>query len=253
MIKKQSWYIVLMLNLLVGCGSFKDVPIVFDTYTPPSVKVREIPAYHSVKTGETLYSIAWIYGQDFRQIAVWNRIEEPYIIRPGQLLRLKPADAHSKIASKKTIPENRAPVMLKPTKAVPQVATSSSIPSTQWHWPVQGTVVRSFSTEVDKKKGITIKGELGQIVVAAAAGQVVYSGQGLLGYGNLVIIKHDEHYLSAYAYNSVLMVKEGDEVTQGQAIARMGLGEQHVPLLYFEIRYQGEALDPVKLLPRSHD
>lgn len=241
---------LLMLNLLAACGSLKDSPVTFNPHKTTSVKVREIPERHSVKTGETLYAIAWIYGQDFRQIAAWNRIEVPYMIRPGQLLRLKPEDLKIKISSKKNLSEVRNPILLKATKAMPQEANSNAI-AMQWHWPVQGAVVRSFSAEVDKKKGITIKGEMGQVVVAAAAGQVVYSGHGLLGYGNLVIVKHDEHYLSAYAYNSVLIVKEGDNVSQGQAIARMGLGEHHVPLLYFEIRYQGEALDPVKLLPRN--
>jgi lipoprotein NlpD len=149
------------------------------------------------------------------------------------------------------MPVNSAP----PPVLVPSPAPADSagpngpdFDAGRWEWPTRGKVVRGFSS--DSSKGIDISGDIGQIVVAAAAGKVVYSGSALKGYGELVIIKHDERYLSAYGYNRRRLVEEGQQVLAGQPIAELGEGPEQRPLLHFEIRDKGKPVDPLPLLPR---
>ncbi len=202
--------------------------------------------YHAVLKGDTLYSIAWRYGLDYRDIARWNRIAAPYVIYPGQRLSLKadlPADRTADPAP---------PVPARPSAPAPRQATAERRPTPagtaiRWHWPTTGEIVRSNTPTA--VKGLDIAGTEGQKIEAAADGEVVYSGSGLLGYGKLIIIKHNETYLSAYAHNRVIDVKEGETVSAGQKIATMGRSNRGHPMLYFEIRKEGKPVDPLQYLP----
>ncbi len=215
--------------------------------TPPVVdrSVSEIPrdAIHEVRAGETLYAIAFRYSLDFRELADINDIEEPYVIRVGESLRLRAGARlglrHDAGAAPRDAPARRR---TPPQRAVGGLPKSAEL---KWIWPAMGNVVTRFGAE---SKGIDVDGKVGDPVRAAAAGEVVYAGSGLRGYGNLVIIKHDERTLSAYGHNRTLLVKEGEQVRGGQAVARMGLRGTR-SLVHFEIRRDGKPLDPVSLLP----
>ena len=221
-----------------------------------------------VKKGDTLYSIAWNYGHDYREIAQWNNINSPYVIYPGQKLNLQASPGA------KTKPLQPGPIVRKSvtekqavkTAVKPEPTTTKSISKSKisdnsqikaalpggdihWDWPVKGKLVKLNTPK--SEKGIDIEGKLGQRINAAAIGDVVYSGSGLLGYGKLIIIKHNDTFLSAYAHNSELMVREGDRVNQGQQIAQMGQTTDGRTLLHFEIRKNGKPIDPLKHLPAN--
>ncbi|MFA5628314.1 MAG: peptidoglycan DD-metalloendopeptidase family protein [Thiohalomonadaceae bacterium] len=215
--------------------------------------------YHTVRQGETLYSIAWNHGYDYRQVATWNNIGSPYRIYPGQRLAVSPT-AQGPIVVDKTI--NKPAIA---AKSINQANTSAASKppgktavkpaphiqsSINWKWPTSGSVKRRFS-DADSKNGITISGRAGQSVNAAAGGDVVYSGSGLVGYGNLLIIKHNDIFLSAYGHNQSLLVKEGATVKSGQQIAVMGETARDGPLLHFEIRQEGRPVDPMRYLPKQ--
>lgn len=205
---------------------------------------------YRVRAGETLYAIAWRYNLDYRELARWNNVSAPYTIHPGQELVLTdPA----------LLPEPRQQVV--PSKA-PAVATGGRQraveaataqpalpPPSKWIWPTPGRVVQTFQGTQSIAQGIDIAGALGQDVRASADGKVVYSGSGLAGFGQLIIIKHNDTYISAYGHNSRLLVREGDAVKAGQKIAEMGK-LQGKPCLHFEIRRQGKPVDPLKYLPK---
>ncbi len=187
-----------------------------------------------VQPGDTLYSIAWRYRLDYRQVANWNRIAPPYLIYPGERLLLrKSGPALAESSRHRALP---APL------AQHQYGGS-------WVWPAAGTVVGSFSGQGLNGSGINISGQDGETVVAAHAGRVVYAGSGLPGYGRLIIIRNDPEYLSAYAFNQKIIVQEGMIVQAGQPIARMGVRHGQA-LLHFEIRRDGLPINPVTLLPR---
>lgn len=227
--------------------------------------------YHVVGKGDTLYSIAWRYGFDFRNLAQWNGIPSPYTIYPGQVVRFKPdpnkgksnlqpgpvvdnsQKPTSRTTTKKVVKAKRQPEppTIQNSKTKTPVSNKIILPDgpIKWAWPTRGKIVRSNSPL--SKKGVDIAGRLGQDVKAAAAGNVVYSGSGLLGYGQLVIIKHNETYLSAYAHNDQILVNEGDVVTAGQLIAKMGKNSQGVTLLHFEIRKNGKPVNPKTYLPNT--
>ncbi len=229
--------------------------------------------YHVVEKGDTLYSIAFRYSKDFKAVAQWNRISPPYTIYPGQFVRLKPAADQRTAgtpAKKKGTPLQTETVKKLPSKnktattapkpkpatkpATKQVATKQPakkpLPAgaVKWSWPTVGKLVKSNSPT--SKKGIDISGKSGQTIKAAATGDVVYSGSGLFGYGKLIIIKHNETYLSAYAYNSKLLVKEGDRVRAGQPISYMGQDHSGRTVLHFEIRKNGKPTNPITYLPK---
>jgi lipoprotein NlpD len=207
----------------------------------PRPVVKSKPTYgetHVVARGDTLYSIAFRNSLDFRELADWNGIGRDYTIKIGQRLRL-------------TAPA-RGPVPPGVATARPAASTSSApIPiitgSASWEWPTRGKVARGFVASGGK--GIDIGGEAGQLIVAARGGRVVYSGAALKGYGELIIVKHDEQFLSAYGYNRRRLVEEGETVGPGQPIAELGLGPESRPLLHFEVRDRGRPLDPQTLLP----
>ena len=229
---------------------------------------KDKPGYHIVNKGDTLYSIAWRYNFDYKAVASWNKIKSPYTIYPGQFIRLKPvlkkkaAPLKPELVTNKTpdkaLPKKRpdtAPEPVKKKTAVtvnkPEPKVKPALPKgpVKWSWPAKGKLVKSNSPT--SKKGIDISGAPGQAIKAAAGGEVVYSGSGLLGYGKLIIIKHNETYLSAYAYNSELLVKEGDRVTAGQHISKMGQDHTGRTVLHFEIRQNGKPVSPSKYLPKK--
>lgn len=200
---------------------------------------RQRPAEHVVRAGETLYAIAFRYGLDVKSLARWNQLGDGTLIRVGQRLRLAPPGASAGVA---TGPGRAA-------AGAERRAPAPAVPPPRWLWPTEGAVLRSFGATPQTQSGIHIGGRLGQPVVAAADGQVVYSGSGLVGYGELIIIKHSESWLTAYGYNQALLVREGDAVRAGQLVARMGEGPGRAPALHFEIRRDGSPVDPARLLP----
>lgn len=219
-----------------------------------------------VSKDDTLYGIARREGLTHHQIARWNHLRAPYLLKPGQTLRLTPpatsmastqpspsVSTSSLITSSPTATPLNGSQVSPPRVAATQVQPPARLPATvsSWQWPASGQVVKAFKEGDTSRKGIGINGNAGQAVKAAAAGSVVYSGNGLINYGNLVIIKHSHAFLSAYAYNSALLVKEGDVVKQGQAIARMGDASQHSHHLHFEIRRNGKPVNPLNYLPKS--
>jgi len=229
------------------------------TYAPVST-IEPIPqsGIHRVARGETLYSIAWRYGLDFRSIAKRNGIKS-YHIEPGDIIYLRgkrpkpmtPAFDETDRTTKTSTSVHHRSVPPPPSKVKTHEEAEPSKNVTYWQWPVQGPVRSGFSVY---NKGVNITGRLGDPVHAAAAGKVVYSGNGLKDYGNLIIIKHNNTFLTAYAYNSANLVKEGEWVKQGQEIATMGnsganRSGKHV-VLHFEIRRNGQPVNPLNYLAK---
>ncbi|MCL5668562.1 MAG: peptidoglycan DD-metalloendopeptidase family protein [Gammaproteobacteria bacterium] len=211
--------------------------------------------YYTVRPGDTLYSIAWDYGRDYKEVAQWNRIAPPYRIYAGQRLRLAPpANTVAKRSETSAKPKSKSePATGQKTQAEPDVAPDDKEGDTparliNWRWPAQGKLVENFGP---RNKGINIAGEEGQAIQATAPGRVVYSGSGLVGLGQLLIIKHDNAFLSAYAHNKTLLVKEGDQVNAGQRIAEMGRTGAERVMLHFEIRKDGKPVDPLQYLPEA--
>lgn len=197
---------------------------------------------HVVRAGETLFSIAWRYGKDPKDLARWNRLGSGSLIYPGQVISLTPtAQVAQNSANKAQKPKtSQTP---KPLPTVP------SQPPPTWAWPTSGNVVAEFGGRTGTGSGILIAGKMGQPVKAVADGRVVYAGSGLAGYGQLIIIKHNDTYLSAYGHNASLLVKDGQTVLKGQKIATMGKGPGQQPRLHFEIRRNGKPENPRKFLP----
>lgn len=239
------------MSILVGCTPPAIVPV-----REQSTQANNVAVIHIVKSGDTLYSIAWANRVDYRTLAGWNRIRKPYNIKPGQQIRLRPPPIQSKPSS---TPKASTPSVSKssqPRKAPsppPARKTKTSRETgkkvDRWIWPAHGKVIRRFSPKKGNS-GIDIAGKSGTPIRAAAAGQVVYAGSGLRGYGNLVIIKHNQVYLSAYAHHRRLLVKEGNYVKQGQKIGEMGKSGSNRVKLHFEIRRGGNPFDPLRYLPR---
>jgi len=228
--------------------------------------------YHIVKRGETLYAISWLYGHDYRKIAHWNGVKSPYVIKEGQRLSLlrpqgierwdnspkfgekivksRPRDGLLKGSRKKSdkLTERAVPV----TKRVAKPRSKSRSNKTlQWRWPtLGGQILQTFDATDPGKSGLDIGGRNGQSIFSVSSGRVVYSGSGLPRYGKLIIVKHDNVFLSAYAHNQDLLVKEGDWVKLGQIIARMGDSGTSKVKLHFEIRRNGHAINPLGVLPK---
>ncbi|MGH8693985.1 MAG: peptidoglycan DD-metalloendopeptidase family protein [Burkholderiales bacterium] len=253
------------------------------------------PEFHVVKKGDTLYSIALDYGQDYRELAAWNNLEDPALIRVDQRLRLFPPDSVGELALPQAVPLEMPPApvavpvktepkarklpyseqalaQLKAAKPTPASAPTAAPPAKPavtaaatpapkeagsadvrlvWEWPTQGKVIYGFG-EGTNQKGVGIEGRSGQAVLASAPGKVVYSGSSLRGYGKLIIIKHNTSYLSVYAHNSQILVKEGQSVAKGQKIAEMGNSDSDRVALHFEIRRLGKPIDPLQYLPERN-
>ena len=197
---------------------------------------RDTPQTHIVRTGETLFSISWRYGKTTADLARWNRLGDGSLIYPGQVLRLTPG---ARSASRST-PTRREP------RPLPQIPTQ---PAPKWSWPTKGRVNVEFGAKPGTGTGVLINGKAGQAIYAAASGRVVYAGGGLIGYGKLIILKHNDTYLSAYGYNASLWAREGAQIKKGQQIATMGEGPERKPRLHFEIRRNGKPVNPRPFLP----
>ena len=213
-------------------------------------------ARHTVNKGDTLYSIAWRYGHDYKRLAAWNGIKPPFTIYPGQVIKLIPARKSGAlqpppVTDKQSRKPDRPVAATRDTTSPKKTAAGPAPPAgdIRWQWPARGKLLKPST--LTAKKGINIGGRRGQKVVAAATGKVVYSGSGLRGYGNLIIIKHNDTYLSAYAHNRDLVVKEGETVKAGQQISTMGVDGKGAPVLHFEIRKNGQPVDPLGQLPRT--
>ena len=221
----------------------------------PVANIGERGKTHIVQKGDTLYSIAWRYGLDYVRLAQINRIRKPYTIYAGQRLKLAGVPARlssqSKASSDKPAPKNAAkPKTVYASKPVSKPKPAFTASRLNWSWPVNGRVISKFSLSGSVNKGIDIEAKAGTQVKAAEAGSVVYAGGNLRGYGKLVIIKHDDAFLSAYGNNESLLVKEGETVAKGQAIAKVGANDAKVEMLHFEIRRQGRPEDPIRHLPK---
>ena len=200
--------------------------------------------------GDTLYGISKRYGVSVERLAQLNQLKKPYVIKPGQTIFLKPLKTETQSTVKVAEKSKAQPVKTSPTAPSNTRSQTISWPkSVRWQRPASGKIVKKFSRTRNDAKGIDIEGKLGDTIVASADGKVVYSGNGLISYGNLIIIKHNKSFLSAYAYNRKLLVKEGDMVKAGQKIAEMGRKDKLSPRLHFEIRKNGKPVDPLKYLP----
>lgn len=281
------WLLLALLSAMVlsGCAN-KNRPAPVEDRSPnaaraPAKMVASAdnagkPGFYSVKSGDTLIRIGMDNGQSWRDIARWNNIENPNLIETGQVLRVTPPEetgvvvrpvsstnvvtspAPANTASAPAPASNTASVRPPASAANPpnastpsnNLANSDSAEDTvSFQWPTRGNVLAGFD-EV-KNKGIDIAGKAGDPVLAAADGKVVYAGSGLRGYGNLVILKHNNTYLTAYAHNQSLLVKEDQAIKRGQKIAEMGNSDADQVKLHFEIRRQGKPVDPAKYLPAN--
>lgn len=238
MIKAIRWGLLIISALsLVACGQRTHLAPVMELQWQGS----KTPSFHVVRRGETLYAIAFHYDEDYRKLAALNHMAAPYTLRIGQRLRLLPLH-------KKTVPSSKATT----SRRIQQKVSPPSKPYQKltWLWPVHGRVVRYFAPQ-QGKKGIHIAGKKGDSIRAAQAGVVAYAGNGLNGYGNLIIIKHDNHYLTAYGNNYRNLVKEGQHVAQGQKIAEMGVVDRRYWGLHFEIRKTGKPVNPLNYLQKG--
>jgi len=250
-------FLCLCLCELASCSSTTSVP-------SSRRDAREV--VHVVKSGETLYKIASHYRIGQQELASWNGIRDPNELRVGQRLRLVPPRGYVAAApapaarAPETTPQStratttttprpststpaaRAPSTTRPAAKPPAAPKATAL---RWSWPTDGKVAARFGADGTIGSGVSISGREGQPVRAAAAGRIVYAGGGLIGYGQLVIIKHDETFLSAYGYNSQLLVTQGQDVARGATIALMGLGPERQPRLHFEIRRNSVPVDPL--------
>jgi lipoprotein NlpD len=200
---------------------------------------QENPQSHIVRKGETLFSIAWRYGKNSKDIARWNRLGDGSLIYPGQVLKLT-----GTAASRRSTPSTTT--ARRESKPLPSIPAQ---PPPKWAWPTNGRINVNFGAKPGTGTGVLVNGKAGQSIIAAASGRVVYAGSGLIGYGQLIILKHNDTYLSAYGYNASLLVKEGDQIRKGQKIATMGEGPERKPRLHFEIRRNGKPVNPRQYLP----
>lgn len=237
-VDRLGWLMLILIVavfFLQGCGNSNYAPVA-DANHQPTRYMSE----HVVQRGDTLYSIAWRYDLDYRDLARLNRIPAPYTLAIKQVIYLK-------------IPPNskaKAAVAKKPPVTERKTTTALSKSQGQWMWPAKGTVIARFS-QTQGRKGIDITAARGSPVKATLDGRVAYAGSGLRGYGNLLIIKHNNDYLSAYAHNNKLLVKEGDNVKAGQKIAEMGSTDTDRVKLHFEIRKAGKPVNPESYLRKN--
>jgi lipoprotein NlpD len=293
----QGWMlagVVLATALLVGCTSRSRAPApvedrgagarsqpgaVVDPKMLPGAENVGKPGYYTVRPGDTLIRISLDSGQNWRDIARWNNMDNPNVIEVGQVLRVIPpindvAGARPATAGPAagTPPASAASAPAVAAAGMPAVAASAprgtasapvaSVPfpdnappasagldDVPWAWPTSGAAIVLAGFDEQRNKGLDLAGKLGDPVLASADGRVVYAGAGLRGYGNLIILKHNNTFLSAYAHNQALMVKEDQTVRKGQKIAEMGSSDADRVKLHFEIRRQGKPVDPAKYLP----
>lgn len=283
----RTWTLILALLALAGCtvtkphrapvedrsSSVVEAPVAAPAVEPRPSSVTEAPRSNSytVRPGDTLIRIALDQGIGWRDLARWNGLDNPNLIEVGQVLRVAAPTAQelaatravtsAKVDVKPLDPKvadgrpqasaasSAASAPASPAIAAPAPVIAASAPDGEpnWAWPASGSLMSPFDEQ--RNKGLAIGGRAGDSVLAAADGRVMYAGSGLRGYGNMVIIKHNDTYLSAYAHNQTLLVKEDQVVRRGQAIAEMGSSDTDQVKLHFEIRRKGKPVDPARLLP----
>ena len=280
--QRLMWVGVLAASLLAGCASSSRKPAPVEDRNPaaqqppPAVAVEPAkplpgsdnagkPGYYTVRPGDTLIRIALDSGQNWRDVARWNNIENPNLIEVGQVLRvIPPAGSVTEVAVRPPVTPVPAVPAATATSSLPRGTVSSPVASlppvhqtpappgeddVPWAWPTTGAATVLAGFDEQRNKGLDIAGKPGDPVLASADGRVVYAGAGLRGYGNLIILKHNNTYLSAYAHNQSLLVKEDQTVRRGQKIAEMGSSDADRVKLHFEIRRQGKPVDPARYLP----
>ena len=243
---RRAWVAVLAALLLAGCGSSHVVRRVADDSGPVAVSRPKYGVTTTVQRGQNLYRIATDNGLTLRDLAAWNGIPAPYVIHPGQRLRLYPGGTQGTASTPR---KTSAPPATRPRPSAPKPAPPRT--TFAWRWPVEGALLSRYVEGEPTRQGIDIGGSEGAPVRAAADGVVVYSGSGLVGYGELVIVKHDEQWLSAYGHNRARLVSEGALVKAGQQIAELGHSGAARDMLHFEIRYNGKPVDPLTYLPKK--
>lgn len=242
--------IIIVFWSLLNCSSTRTSAPIEDA-TPFA---SSPPTHHVVSAGETVYSIALRYEIDYKKLSILNRLGTSHAIHPGQVLDLDVSRV------KMRAPRPEAVVTSRPRESAGQSKYLSRSPEMgrsntsyqegiRWVWPASGKVLKKFTGDSGLNKGIDIRGKLGEPVLAAANGKVLYSGNRLRGYGKLVILEHNDNFLSAYAHNSALLVEEGDWVKVGQPIAKVGSSDTNTVKLHFEIRFNGKPVDPLRYLP----
>ena len=248
-----KWFALVscVLALVTACGTSARAPITEKKVSVSSARISKPsaitkkrqprPKTYTVVRGDTLQAIAWRFGLDHQQIARWNNIRNANLIFVGQKLRLTPAKSQKRSGATSSATTGKSSSKSQSQRSVAQKPVG-------WRWPAQGKVQKA--TSALGTKGIEIRGTRGSPIVAAANGKVVYSGNGLRGYGNLIIVQHNETYLSAYAHNEKLLISEGARVNAGQKIATMGNSGTKQVMLHFEIRRNGKAVEPTNYLPR---
>jgi lipoprotein NlpD len=264
---------LLMALTLLGCSNKgRLAPVEDRTLGAPQKTAKALPGaenagkagFYTVRQGDTLLRIGLDHGQSARDLARWNNLDNPNLIETGQVLRVAPPAQEAATARPSAPAVTAAPVAAAqaasaasaPTAAKPAAAAPSTPPANTdgedaiaFQWPVRGPLIAGFDEA--KNKGLDIAGKAGDPVLAAADGKVVYAGAGLRGYGNLIILKHNNTYLTAYAHNQTLLVKEEQTIKRGQKIAEMGNSDADQVKLHFEIRRQGKPVDPAKYLPAN--
>ncbi len=256
-------------SALPSPGSVPAQPAADATKPLPGAENAGKPGYYTVKPGDTMIRVGLESGQNWKDLVKWNNLDNPNVIEVGQVLRVVPPGSDAGVSTRPitSAKAETRPLDTKPAPVAASGASATASPSTtlpaaattaaaagregdddiNWIWPASGPITSVF--EEGKSKGLGIAGKLGDPVLAAAEGRVVYAGSGLRGYGNLVILKHNATYLTAYAHNQTLLVKEDQSVRRGQKIAEMGSTDSDRVMLHFEIRRQGKPVDPAKLLP----
>ena len=272
-----SLVMLLVVVILAGCAGWNPAE---EKSAGRSSYQTTTDGHYRVKRGDSLHAIAFSFNMDWRDIARWNDIRSPYTIYPDQELRLsaptgqrsqqQPSRSAAKTSTGSKPSTSKTVVKAAPSKSststtydnTPKPATTTAEVNTpvasnavatadpgKWLWPAEGRIISNFKPNDPARKGIDIGGKEGQAVIASAAGEVVYSGAGLIGYGELIIIKHSERLLSAYAHNQKRLVAEGQKVAGGERIADMGKTDRNQAMLHFEIRLNGNPQDPLKYLP----
>lgn len=253
-VTSSRWYTLVVgvfFVFLASCNSLPPAPVDYRS-PPPSEKINE----HQVSQGDTLFSIAWRYEKNVQKLARANGLSRPYTIYRGQRLTLDtskaPRYASRPSPKNKSLPKNKsqAKPATRPTSKSTRKPSPALPKNWRWQWPVQGNISKRFNSST-LFKGLDIQSFSGSPVVAAAPGIVVYSGSGLRGYGKLIIVKHSDIFLSAYAHNRKIFVKEGQTVKGGQKISEVGGDPSNKRRLYFEIRKDGKPVDPIRYLPKK--
>ncbi|WP_286262487.1 peptidoglycan DD-metalloendopeptidase family protein [Thalassotalea atypica] len=275
----SEWVFFFLILIMTGCSSRNTPAPVVESKTAISLKRPSVSSIktstYRVKKGETLYSIAWRAKTDVRTLAELNKLSSPYKIYPNQKLILaskstqpiknKPSANNSIKSSGSTSTKvNNKPVASskkpayggtvsgqKTSKKSASQANVFSQKIRKWQWPARGKVIATFSTAIQGNKGIDIAGRRGDKVKVAADGVVVYAGSALRGYGKLIIVKHNDDYLSAYAHNDQILVKEQQVIKAGNVIAKMGDTDAERVMLHFEVRFRGKSVNPLKYLPKK--